>query len=149
MIYDPLFLTEPQSFYIPMIADPKVSGTLYAGLAHVWRTNDDGGPRAYLDKHCNEFFGDFAAPCGDWEPLGGPVGSGTPGDLVAGPSSDKGTGLGRGRCPRSQRHWDAMGRYPAGQSMDVEECRCRSGESDLLARRHTIAAAPVRQRHRR
>jgi hypothetical protein len=92
VIYDPLFLTEPQSFYIPMIADPKVSGTLYAGLAHVWRTNDDGGPRAYLDKHCNEFFGDFAAPCGDWEPLGGPVGSGTPGDLVAGPSSDKGTG---------------------------------------------------------
>jgi hypothetical protein len=91
-IADPLFFTEPQSFYIPMIADPKVSGTLYAGLAHVWRTNDDGGPRAYLDKHCNEFFGDFAAPCGDWEPLGGPVGSGTPGDLAAGPSSDKGTG---------------------------------------------------------
>jgi hypothetical protein len=91
-IADPLFLTEPQSFYIPMIADPKVSGTLYAGLAHVWRTKDDGGPRAYLDKHCNEFFGDFAVPCGDWEPLGGPVGSGTPGDLVAGPASDKGTG---------------------------------------------------------
>jgi hypothetical protein len=78
---------EGRSFYAPMIPDPKVSGTLYAGLESVWRTNDDGGPRAYLDLHCNEFFGDFSVICGDWEPLGG-----TAGNLVAGPSSDKGTG---------------------------------------------------------
>jgi hypothetical protein len=79
--------SEGRSFYAPMIPDPKVSGTLYAGLESVWRTNDDGGPRAYLDKHCNEFFGDFSVICGDWEPLGG-----TAGNLVTGPSSDKGTG---------------------------------------------------------
>jgi hypothetical protein len=68
VIYDPLFEVEPQSFYIPMIFDPKVSGTMFAGLDFVWRTKDNGGNQATLDAHCNEVSGDFPpnVTCGDW-----------------------------------------------------------------------------------
>ena len=70
-ISDPLAGSgESTQFYIPAIADPVVSGTLYAGLQHVWRTQDDGGDPAYLAQHCNEYFGDFTVACGDWQPLG-------------------------------------------------------------------------------
>jgi hypothetical protein len=67
-IGDPLFEVEPQSFYIPMIFDPKVNGTMFAGLNFVWRTTDNGGNQATLDVHCNELSGDFPAnvTCGDW-----------------------------------------------------------------------------------
>ena len=60
---------EAQSFYIPAIFDPKVNGTMFAGLNFVWRTQDHGGGQTYLDAHCNRFTGDFAfgfAACGDW-----------------------------------------------------------------------------------
>ena len=68
---DPLVASkEAASFYIPLIADPKIRGTMYAGLEHIWRTVDSGGPQAYLDQHCNELTGDFKSPCGDWVPLG-------------------------------------------------------------------------------
>jgi hypothetical protein len=68
---DPLFASgEAASFYVPLIADPSVSGTWFIGLQHVWRTQDDAGGQAYLDLHCNEFFGDFSVPCGDWVPIG-------------------------------------------------------------------------------
>jgi len=64
--------SEARLFYFPIITDPSVHGTMYAGLTHVWRTKDDGGPsQAYLDQHCNEFTGDFTVQCGDWEPLDG------------------------------------------------------------------------------
>ena len=64
----PLFEVEPQSFYIPMIFDPNVDGTMFAGLDYVWRTTDNGGDQATLDAHCNEFTGDFPpnVTCGDW-----------------------------------------------------------------------------------
>ena len=67
-IGDPLFEVEPQSFYIPMIFDPTVNGTMFAGLDFVWRTTDNGGNQATLDAHCNEVSGDFPAnvKCGDW-----------------------------------------------------------------------------------
>jgi hypothetical protein len=78
---------EAASFYAPLINDPKVSGTWFIGLQHVWRTTDNGGDQAFLELHCNEFFGDFTVECGDWQPLGGSAG-----DLTAGPASDKGTG---------------------------------------------------------
>lgn len=82
-ISDPLLAShEAASFYVPIIADPKVGGTMFDGLQHVWRTTDNGGPQAYLDQHCNEFTGDFKVTCGDWQPLGGASGSNTPGDLV-------------------------------------------------------------------
>src|SRR5438477_730506 len=75
-IADSLFIppgnTEARLFYFPIITDPAVHGTMFAGLTHVWRTKDDGGPsQAYLDQHCNEFFGDFTVQCGDWEFLDG------------------------------------------------------------------------------
>jgi len=67
-IGDPLFEVEPQSFYIPMIFDPTVNGTMFAGLDFVWRTIDNGGNQATLDPHCNELSGDFPSnvTCGDW-----------------------------------------------------------------------------------
>jgi hypothetical protein len=75
-ISDPFFFfppgnTEARLFYLPIITDPAVHGTMFVGLTHVWRTKDDGGPQAYLDQHCNEFTGDFTAVCGDWEFLDG------------------------------------------------------------------------------
>ncbi len=71
-ISDPLLASgEAASFYTPFVADPEVAGTVFDGLQHIWRTTDNGGDRAYLDKHCNEFTGDFTVTCGDWQPLGG------------------------------------------------------------------------------
>jgi hypothetical protein len=82
-IGDPLQLSgEAASFYVPLIADPKAAGTFFIGLQHVWRTTDNGGPQADLDKHCNEYFGDFTITCGDWVPVGGALGT-TAGDLTS------------------------------------------------------------------
>lgn len=81
-IGDPLQASgENASFYVPLIADPNVAGTFFIGLQHVWRTTDNGGSKAVLDKHCNEYFGDFSITCGDWVPTGGPLGS-SAGDLT-------------------------------------------------------------------
>src|SRR5207237_503249 len=33
--------SEPRSFYIPIIHDPTVSGTIFTGLQHVWRRQDN------------------------------------------------------------------------------------------------------------
>jgi len=67
-IADPIAFVEPQSFYIPMIFDPNMDGTIFAGLNFVWRTTDNGGNPSQLDKHCNELTGDFPTgfTCGDW-----------------------------------------------------------------------------------
>jgi hypothetical protein len=68
---DPLFASgEAASFYAPLVADPVRNGTWFVGMQRVWRTQDNGGTQAYLELHCNEFFGDFAVQCGDWSPLG-------------------------------------------------------------------------------
>lgn len=61
---------EAASFYIPLINDPTVAGTDFAGLEHVWRTQDNGGNEAYLDANCNEFLPALTGTCGDWVPLG-------------------------------------------------------------------------------
>lgn len=57
-------------FYTPIITDPKVSGTMYAGATVVWRTKTSGvGNRSLADfrANCNEFFGDDPnGTCGDW-----------------------------------------------------------------------------------
>lgn len=70
-ISDPLF-AESSLFYFPIITDPVTSGTMFAGLNHVWRTLDDGGPQAYLESNCNEFTGTFSpgTTCGDWVTIG-------------------------------------------------------------------------------
>jgi hypothetical protein len=71
-IADPIVATGG-AFYIPIINDPAVSKTMYAGTNTVYRTKTDGlGSMtvAQLRKHCNEFTGDFHVTCGDWVPLG-------------------------------------------------------------------------------
>ena len=93
-IADPIFETEPQEFYVPIISDPRVSKTLFVGTAHVWRTKTAGMGSMTLDElrqHCNEWTGDFpqGVTCGDWQPLGGPAltdasfGDRTGGNVVA------------------------------------------------------------------
>src|SRR5260370_42546403 len=68
---DPLLACgEAASFYTPLITDPAVGGTWYAGLQHVWRTQDNAGSQAFLDSNCNEFTGTFTSPCGDWVAIG-------------------------------------------------------------------------------
>jgi hypothetical protein len=102
--------SEPRSFYIPIIHDPTVSGTIFTGLQHVWRTKDNGGSQASLDVHCNEFTGDkfFTGFCGDWVAIGANLSTGFGGDKAPGQfivatsraPSDTGTlwvGLRRGR----------------------------------------------------
>jgi len=70
-ISDPLVNSkEAASFYVPLIGDPRTSGTMFVGLQHVWRTTDNGGSQAYLDKNCNELLPALKSPCGDWVPLG-------------------------------------------------------------------------------
>ena len=96
-IGDPIFFApEADAFYSPMTQDPVRGGQIFAGLAHVWRTQDSGGDPAFLDAHCNTtgVFGTsdklFTGECGDWVPLGGTAGAVDAGNLIAGPSSNKG-----------------------------------------------------------
>lgn len=91
-IGDPIFGTEPQAFYVPIISDPKTSGTLFVGTSHVWRTKTFGMGSmdlATFRQHCNEFFGDFSVTCGDWQPLGNP---GTAGRLTSSSYGDRAGG---------------------------------------------------------
>ncbi|MCI0447148.1 exo-alpha-sialidase, partial [bacterium] len=81
-VADPWFIAGEAtlaSFYIPIIHDPAVSKTLYAGLLHAWRTQTYGiGTMTQQEfrQHCNEWTGDFTVVCGDWEPLGDPSAAG-------------------------------------------------------------------------
>src|SRR5262249_41795680 len=64
----------------PIIGDPVVHGTMYAGASTgtsggntVVRTKTDGMGSMTLQEfrqHCNENTGDFAVTCGDWTELG-------------------------------------------------------------------------------
>jgi len=88
--------TEFGAFYSPIIMDPTEGGTIFVGLQHIWRTQDSGGSRAYLDANCNEQavnfnINPFTTNCGDWVPIGGGSQVGDAGDLT-GPAfgSDKG-----------------------------------------------------------
>ncbi|MEJ6001157.1 WD40/YVTN/BNR-like repeat-containing protein [Paucibacter soli] len=73
-IGDPIYGTGGQ-FYVPIISDPKVSKTMFAGAANVWRTKTWGMGTMTLAEfrgHCNEWRGDFAVQCGDWQPIAAP-----------------------------------------------------------------------------
>jgi len=88
-IADPIFGTEAQEFYVPMISDPKVTRTLWVGTEHVWRTKTAGMGTmtlAEFRKHCNEWTGDFPAnvTCGDWQPLGNKLTDASFGDRAGG-----------------------------------------------------------------
>jgi hypothetical protein len=104
---------ENMSFYIPLIADPSVSGTWFFGAQHVWRTQDNGGDQTFLETNCSEFVNglQFTGACGDWVTIGADLTSTSFGtDKTPGPAgyvvaterapSDHGTlwaGLRRGR----------------------------------------------------
>ncbi len=71
-IADTLFPTGGE-FYIPIISDPVVSKTMFAGTNTVYRTKTDGVGTMTLPQfrfQCNEFTGHFQVTCGDWVPLG-------------------------------------------------------------------------------
>jgi hypothetical protein len=86
-IGDPIYGTGGQ-FYVPIISDPKVSKTMFVGAANVWRTKTAGMGSLALDEfrqHCNEWFGDFAVQCGDWQQVATPsLNSSARGDRAGG-----------------------------------------------------------------
>jgi hypothetical protein len=80
-IGDPFFIYgEPSEFYFPIIMDPAVHQTMFAGMAHVFRTKTHGvgnRTRNAFRANCNEFTGqDPNGTCGDWVPLGDPSANG-------------------------------------------------------------------------
>jgi hypothetical protein len=78
-------LPENWNFYVPIISDPLVSGSMFVGQQHVWRTKDSGGDRNFLETYCSETQpapGPAPHICGDWVPIGGAYGSPV-GDLTS------------------------------------------------------------------
>ncbi len=67
---------EGSNFYMPIVADPNPAraGSIFYGSQGVWRTQDWGGDRDFLEANCPEFTtsGDNPA-CGDLVELGGPA----------------------------------------------------------------------------
>ncbi|GAC1599468.1 MAG: exo-alpha-sialidase [Myxococcales bacterium] len=87
-ISDPFFpggrQVESASFYIPIIPDPSPArgGTIFAGLQSIWRTQDNGGARAFLEANCGELLPaeDPDAICGDWVRISPKLAVSTPTD---------------------------------------------------------------------
>ncbi|RKN37817.1 exo-alpha-sialidase [Micromonospora endolithica] len=73
-VYDGIFGQTGTLFYAPVISDPKVSGTMFAGTARTaYRTKTFGlGDRSMEEANriCNSWTGTFEAQCGDWQELG-------------------------------------------------------------------------------
>lgn len=71
---DPIFGHAGTQFYAPVISDPKVSGTMFAGTGRTaYRTKTFGlGDRTLEEANriCNTWTGTFEAQCGDWAELG-------------------------------------------------------------------------------
>lgn len=45
--------------------------TQFTGFQHIWRTQNNGGPQAFLEANCRFPTGSVAGvSCGDWQPLG-------------------------------------------------------------------------------
>jgi hypothetical protein len=66
---------EASLFYPPIIADPNpaAAGTIFQGSFSVWRSQDWGGDREYLETNCPEFTTSAANPaCGDFVRIGAP-----------------------------------------------------------------------------
>jgi hypothetical protein len=61
-------------FYSPVISDPVVSKTMFAGTSRTaYRTKTAGlgtMTMTQAQQHCNTWNGDFAVQCGDWAELG-------------------------------------------------------------------------------
>jgi len=77
-IADWIWISDPVccggEFYAPVIGDPVVSKTMFAGNNRTaYRTKTAGLGTMTISEaqqHCNEWFGDFTVLCGDWEELG-------------------------------------------------------------------------------
>jgi hypothetical protein len=75
-IADPIFGHAGTQFYSPVISDPVVSGTMFAGTGRTaYRTKTHGlgtMSLAEAQEKCNTWFGTFPAgvSCGDWAELG-------------------------------------------------------------------------------
>jgi hypothetical protein len=75
-VADPMFFAGGFRFYSPMVMDPVREKTIFVGGTRVWRTQDLGGDRAFLEQHCNTTFengkGDLitTGACGDFAPIG-------------------------------------------------------------------------------
>jgi len=71
---DPIYAQPGTQFYAPIISDPTVSGTMFAGTGRTaYRTKTFGlGDRnlAEAQRVCNTWTGTFEATCGDWAELG-------------------------------------------------------------------------------
>jgi hypothetical protein len=71
---DPLAGQANSQFYSPVISDPKVSGTMFAGTGRTaYRTKTFGlGDRSLAEANriCNTWTGTFEEDCGDWAELG-------------------------------------------------------------------------------
>ncbi|MGC5021944.1 exo-alpha-sialidase [Micromonospora sp. DT47] len=71
---DPIFGHAGSLFYAPIISDPKVSGTMFAGTGRsVYRTKTFGlGNRSIEDakRLCSSWINTSGTQCGDWEQLG-------------------------------------------------------------------------------
>ncbi len=73
VISGPLF-AETSAFYKPIIADPVVAGTIFVGEQSVWRTQDWGGDKTFLETNCPEFTTSGSDPlCGDFVIIGNGV----------------------------------------------------------------------------
>ncbi|MGS4768139.1 hypothetical protein ACLGJF_19430, partial [Acinetobacter baumannii] len=71
---DPIYGHTGSLFYAPIISDPKVSGTMFAGTGRsVYRTKTFGlGNRSIEDAKqlCSSWINTSGTQCGDWEQLG-------------------------------------------------------------------------------
>ena len=71
---DPLYGQPGNQFYAPVITDPRISGTMFAGTGlGVFRTKTYGlgnRSRAEAQRICNTWTGTFEAKCGDWKQTG-------------------------------------------------------------------------------
>jgi hypothetical protein len=78
-IADPIYGFAGNPFYVALITDPKVSGTMFVGTARgLYRTQDfgmGGMSLAEFRQHCNEWTGDFTVQCGDWVRIGPNLGT--------------------------------------------------------------------------
>src|SRR6185503_6534038 len=63
-------------FYPPIVADPHpdAAGSIFQGSFSVWRTQNWGGDRDFLEANCPEFTTSATKPgCGDFVRIGTPA----------------------------------------------------------------------------
>ena len=117
--------------------------TQFTAFQHVWRTQDNGGPQAFLEAKCDVPAARQAGVCGDWVPLGVafpfPAGSDAGfGEPQARRSDQR---LLRHRSHRrahrvrrthAGRHRHAVGRDEHGPALRLEERRRRGADVEFM-----------------